>query len=99
MILTGPAGSGKTLMLAEILKTKVAHFKRQGIPTQIIIATFEKIDRQANLLRSRGFTELFKLGDLMAEFGIKAKTCRELFRGKILCIRMNKIKLTIQFFF
>ena len=42
MILTGPPGSGKTVMITEALKIKVAECRQERIPFKLIIATYSE---------------------------------------------------------
>ena len=46
LILYGSSGTGKTLLLLEVLRMKVAHFKLNGLKFRIILATYDDFTTQ-----------------------------------------------------
>ena len=41
VFLSGSAGTGKTLLLVEILKMYLAHFKLKGVKTKALVITYD----------------------------------------------------------
>ena len=79
MIITGPAGSGKTLMIIEGLKMKVAECKQRGIPCKIIFAACSAAGCSQLHQEMR---HKYGLDYLSNEFHVVPKSIGDLFRGK-----------------
>lgn len=75
--MNGPAGSGKTLLLAEALKMSVAKYKKIGKPIKIIISTFHTFTKslKADLISK------FNLQSLIDEFEVNPMSLEELSKG------------------
>ena len=71
MVLTGQSGSGKTLMLTEGLKMKVADYKYQGILFKVIIATYDM--GGVCLQLHQDMRKKYSLDYVMKEFEIEIK--------------------------
>ena len=79
MVLTGQSGSGKTLMLSEGLKMKVADYKYQNIPSKVIIATYDMGGGCIQL--HQDMKKKYSLDYVMKEFDIEIKNMKELSKG------------------
>ena len=78
LIVTGPPGSGKTVIITEALKMKVAQCKQKDIPVKIILATFS---RDACPQLCQDLKQKYNLDYLMKEFQADTKNMEELFEG------------------
>ena len=78
LILYGSPGTGKTLMLVEILRLKVGQFKMEKKPYKVIIATYVSY---ATKLRE-DLKENFNIGYLFEELGIETVTMEDLSKSK-----------------
>ena len=63
LFLTGPAGTGKTLMLSEALKIKLSKLKHRGADIKIFVTTFHA--RNTELLDKYKRDYLVNMGDII----------------------------------
>ena len=75
--MTGPAGSGKTLLLAEAFKMSVAKYKKIGKPIKVIISTYHT---SAKSLKADLISK-FDLQFLIDEFDVNPMSFEELSKG------------------
>ena len=78
LILFGSSGTGKTLLLAECVKMKVAYYETKGKPLKIIIASY--VDAE---MLFQDLKEKYNLNYLMKKHVIQFKTVDELSHGKL----------------
>ena len=82
IILYGSAGTGKTLMLVEIMRMKVAHYKMLADkPIKVIIATYQPLFAKTDQL-IEDFKTKYNLQDILHEFNVEPKTMESLSEGK-----------------
>ena len=79
LILHGSSGTGKTLMLIEVLRLKAGQFKAVNKPFKIILASY--VDYATNLLKD--IKNNFGIRNLLEEFGAKVATMDDLAKGSI----------------
>ena len=78
VILYGSAGTGKTLLLIEIWRMKVAYYKMLAKkPIKVIIATYSPIYVKTDQLIQDLKTK-YNLQDILEEFKVEPKTIDEL---------------------
>ena len=82
LILYGSSGTGKTLLLVETLRIKVAHYKIFGEkPIKIIIVAY--ITDKSNLDRLKiDLTKKYNIQGILEEFKAKPKGMEQLSNGK-----------------
>ena len=81
LILYGSSGTGKTLLLAEILKIKIAHFKMiSQKPIKVLIATYEPYYVKTGQLK-QDLKEKYNMQSILEEFDLEPKTIKELSYG------------------
>ena len=81
IILYGSAGTGKTLLLVEILRMKVAHYKMLARkPIKVIIAAYGSTFIRTDQLK-QDFKTKYNLQDILEEFNVEPKTIKELSSG------------------
>ena len=81
VILYGSSGTGKTLLLAEILKIKIAHFKMLNQkPIKVLIATYEPYYVKTDQLK-QDLKEKYNLQAILQELEGEPKTIVELSAG------------------
>ena len=73
----GPSGSGKTLLAMELLKMKIASYKSQRKPFEVILATF--LDSPILL---RDFQGKYNAGYIIDDYKIVPKTMTQLAKGR-----------------
>ena len=87
MILYGSAGTGKTLLLVEILRMKVAHHKILAKkPIKVIVATYTLFYNKTDQLE-QDFKTKYNLQNILKEFNVEPKTLKQLSVGN----RTNEI--------
>ena len=81
VILYGSSGTGKTVLLAEILKIKIAHFKMiSQKPIKVLIATYEPYYVKTDQLK-QDLKEKYNIQAVLEEFEVDPKTIDELSKG------------------
>ena len=81
LILYGSSGTGKTLLLVEILKIKIAHFKMlKQKPIKVLIATYEPYYVKTDQLK-QDLKEKYYIQAVLEEFEVDPKTIDELSKG------------------
>ena len=81
VILYGSSGTGKTLLLAEVLKIKIAHFKMVSRkPIKVLIATYEQMYVKTDQLK-QDLKEKYNIQAILEEFEVEPKTIYELSKG------------------
>ena len=81
VILYGSSGTGKTVLLAEILKIKIAHFKMiSQKPIKVLIATYEPYYVKTDQLK-QDLKEKYNMQSILEEFELEPKTIKELSYG------------------
>lgn len=82
MILYGSSGTGKTLLLVEVMRIKVAHYKMiGGKPIKIIIATYDTIGSKSKQLK-QDLTKKYNIQGLLEEFKVVPKGMDRISNGK-----------------
>ena len=82
LILYGTFGTGKTLLLVESLRIKVAHYKMFGEkPIKIIIGTFDADESSPDQL-NQDLTKKYNIQGILDEFNVEPKTFYQLSKGK-----------------
>ena len=82
MILYGSSGTGKTLLLVEVMRIKVAHYKMiGGKPIKIIIATYDTIGSKSKQLK-QDLTKKYNIQGLLEEFKVVPKGMDQISNGK-----------------
>ena len=80
-ILYGSSGTGKTLLLAEVLKIKIAHFKMVNKkPIKVLVATYEAMFVKTDQLK-QDLKEKYNMQAILEEFEVEPKTMVELSKG------------------
>ena len=83
----GTSGTGKTLLLTQILGIKISHYRKLGgIKLNIIITSFQSLDFKSQLLKDFKENYLTHLSDLD---GVRFLTLPELCTG-LIKIALNK---------
>ena len=86
VFLTGSAGTGKTLLLVEILKMYLAHFKLKGVKTKALVITYDNgISENGRLVQD---LKTKHLSNVVSDTSIKVMTFREACTGKIHTFKM-----------
>ena len=84
LILYGTSGTGKTLLLVETLRIKVAHYKIFGDkPIKIIIGTYNTVGSWPEQLR-QDLTRKYNIQGILEEFKVEPKDMDQLANGKFL---------------
>ena len=82
LILYGSAGTGKTLLLVEVLRMKVAHQKLFGYkPIKVIIGTYDTTYSHPKQLK-QDLTEKYNIQGILEEFNLEPKDMSQLSKGK-----------------
>ena len=80
MFLTGSAGTGKTLLLVEILKIYLAHFTLKGVKTKALVITYDNgISEDGRLIQD---LKTKHLSNMTSHTDVKVMTFREACKGK-----------------
>ena len=83
LILYGSAGTGKTLLLVETLRIKVAHYKMLGEkPIKIIIGTYNTVGSNPEQQLKQDLTKKYNIQSILEEFEVEPKDMRQLSMGK-----------------
>ena len=80
MILTGSSGTGKTLILLEVLKMKVAwlsNMKNDKENLRLIVGVY---DDEASVL-IKDLENKYGLGEILSDLGVEPKTIGQLAKG------------------
>ena len=81
VILYGSSGTGKTLLLVEILRIKIAHFKMVNQKQiKVLIATYEPWYVKTDQLK-KDLKEKYNMQAILEEFEVEPKTIYELSTG------------------
>ena len=79
VFLSGSAGTGKTLLLVEILKIYLAHFKLKGVKTKALVIAYDNgISENARLIED---LKNKYLNDMVSNADIEVLTFREACKG------------------
>lgn len=82
LILYGSSGTGKTLLLAEILKIKIAHFKMSNQkPIKVLVATYDSYYHVRTDQLRQDLREKYNMQAMLEEFEVEPKTIDELSKG------------------
>ena len=82
LILYGISGTGKTVLLVEVLRIKVAHYKMFGEkPIKIIIGTYDTVMSNPVHLK-QDLTKKYNIQRILEEFKAKPKGMEQLSNGK-----------------
>ena len=82
LILYGTSGTGKTLLLVETLRIKVAHYKMFGEkPIKIIIGTYKANFSDPKQLKI-DLTKKYNMQGILEEFKVEPKGMDQLSNGK-----------------
>ena len=76
LILYGSHGTGKTLLLVEILRMKVGYYKTNGKDVKIFIATDKSCEELRKDMRNK-----FNIQEILNEYGVEPKTVAKICRG------------------
>ena len=82
LILYGSSGTGKTLLLVEVLRIKVAHYKIfGGKPIKIIIVPYDTIMSNPVQLK-KDLKKKYNIQGILEEFKVEPKGMKQLSNGK-----------------
>ena len=82
LILYGTSGTGKTLLLVETLRIKVAHYKMFGEkPIKIIIGTYDTFHSRSKQLE-QDLMKRYNIQGILEEFNVEPKAMSQLSKGK-----------------
>ena len=82
LILYGSSGTGKTLLLVEVLRIKVGYYKMfGGKPIKIIIGTYKTYSSATEQL-NQDLTKKYNIQSILEEFEVEPKDMRQLSMGK-----------------
>ena len=84
MILYGSAGTGKTLLLVEVLRIKIAHYKiLNNKPIKLIVGTYQSNRSMTDHLK-QDLKKRYNIQDILNEFEVEPQTLDEASKGKLL---------------
>ena len=82
LILYGTSGTGKTLLLVEVLRIKVGYYKMfGGKPIKIIIGIYDRIIFRTKQL-IQDLTKKYNIQGILEEFKVEPKGMDQLSNGK-----------------
>ena len=94
MILYGSSGTGKTLLLIEVLRIKVAYYKMfGGKPIKIIIGTYDSVESRPEQL-NQDLTKKYNIQGMLEEFKTEPKSMTLVSIGKIFSLTMGTFLIT-----
>ena len=80
MFLSGSSGTGKTLLLVNFLKIKVATYKSEGKSLKIILATYKDSPKLREDIATK-----YGIENLLREYQTHPKSMKQLSQGIITC--------------